>query len=452
VSTVPGLNISTSGLNAADVEMQAISDNLANAATPGYIAQTPEVAALGGGANAVGSGVAITGISLDYSSVLSTLMNTTSSAASQASASYQVLSTAQSLFQEPSSTGLGSQLSTFWSDWSAVETNPGSSAAYDSLVGAAQQVTESLNNLAGGLTTTANGATSQLDNQVSEVNQQLSQLAQLNAQAVAAHGAESGQNGIAEQQQSLVSTIASEIGGDASVGPTGAVTYKVGGINLVQGDNSATVALSGGTLVLTGTTTAVPVSSGTVAGLMSAIGTVAGWQSSLDNVATTLASTVNTQLAAGVSWSPVGSSTATSSPGAPMFSFNGAPGAATIEVAPAMVADPTTVAAGSSTASGPLDGSNAAAVSALSDSPSGADALYQALVGNVGSAVQAAQASQSSTAMAASQAASTASAAEGVNQNNQLAAMLSDQQTYEACAKVITTAQSMVQSLLQAVS
>ncbi len=454
--TMPGVSIAASGLNAASVEMQVVSDNLANAATPGYLAQTAETTALAGGANAVGSGVGVSGISVDYSAVLSALMNSTAGQASASSAAASVLSTAQSLFQEPSSTGLQAQLSTFWSDWNAVAASPGNAATYDSLVGAAQQVTASMNSLAAGLTTTSQDALSQMDNQITQVNQQLRQLSQLNQQAVAANGSGSGQNGITEEQQSLVSTIASEIGGSASVGPTGAVTYKIGGINLVQGVNASQLETAGTagstTIVLEGTTTAVPVDSGTVAGLISAMGTISGWQSSLDSVATTLASTVNSQLEAGVSWSPVGSSTATSAPGTAMFSFSGTPSAATIEVSPAMVADPTTIAAGTSAAAGPLDGGNAQAVAALSDAPSGADALYQTLVGTVGSAVQAAKASETATVVAASQAQSTASSAEGVNQNDQLVSMLNDQQAYQASAKVIVTATSMVQALLQAVS
>jgi len=454
--TMPGVTIAASGLNAADTEMDVISENLANASTPGYISQTAELTALGGGPNAVGSGVEVSGISIDYNAVLSSLMNTTAAASSSASATAGVLTTAQSLFGEPSSTGLQAQLSIFWSDWNAVATSPGNAAAYDSLVGAAEQVTESLNTLASGLETTATGAESQLDNQVSQVNSQLTQLASLNKEAVAANGANSGQNGIAEEQQSLVSEIASEIGGTASTTPTGAITYRVGGINLVEANNAAQLALSGSggatTLVLSGTTTTVPVDSGTVAGLVAAMSTVSSWQTSLDNVATTLANTVNTQLEAGVSWNPVGSATATSSPGTAMFSYAGTPSAATIEVSPAMVANPTTIAAGTSAGAGPLDGGNAAEIASLSDTPGGADAIYQALVGSVGSAVQAADASQSATATAAAQASSTASSAEGVNQNSQLVAMLNDQQAYEASAKVITTAQSMVQSLLQAVS
>ena len=454
--TLPGVSIALTGLNAASTEMDVVSENLANAATAGYLSQTTDLAPLGGGPGAVGSGVEVSGISVDYNAVLSALMNTTAGASASASASYQVLSTAQSLLQEPSSSGLQSQLSTFWSDWSALAANPGGVASYASLLGAAQQVTESLNTLAAGLATTSTGALSQLDGQVGQVNSQLKQLAALNVEAVAANGSNSGQNGVAEEQQALVSTIASEIGGSASLGATGSITYSIGGISLVQGANAAQISLSGSggttTVVLAGTTTVVPVDSGTVAGLISSLGTISSWQSSLDGVATTLAGTVNTQLAAGVSWSPVGSSTATSSPGTAMFSFSGTPSASTIEVSPAMVLDPTTVAAGASTTTGPLDGSNAAAVAALSNAPGGSDGLYQALVGSVGSAVQAAAASETSTGVAASQAAATASSSEGVNQNVQLVALLNDQQAYEASAKLISTAQSMVQALLAAVS
>jgi flagellar hook-associated protein 1 FlgK len=178
--------------------------------------------------------------------------------------------------------------------------------------------------------------------------------------------------------------------------------------------------------------------------------TLPAWQSALDNVAGTLASQVNSQLTAGVYWTPLGSSSATSSPGVAMFqsSSGGAVTAADIEVSPAIVANPGEVAAGSSASAGPLDGSNAQAVADLASSPSGADALYQALVGQAGSGTQAALAAQSVASQAASSAANSASASQGVNTNVQLTNLLQYQQMFSASAKVIGTAANMLNSLL----
>lgn len=471
--SISALGIALTGLDAAQSGMDAVSENLANASTAGYIAQTADLGTLAGGPGPVGSGVEVEGITLDNNPALTLLSQTAAAQAGQASALAQALQDAQAVFTDfpasstsattPSGNGLQSQLSTFWSNWAGVANSPGSLAARTSLVGSAQTVVDTLHSMSAGLGSAAQGAQTQLSQLVSQVNQQLGQLASVNEAVLAVAGTGGGgANALVEQQISLANNLASEIGATNTTSATGPMTLSVGGVTLVSAGSAASLAVSG-----TGTSTAisasggplsataaVPVSGGQAAGLMQAItATLPSWQSALNNVAQTLASTVDTQLEAGVYWTSLGSSSATSSPGIAMFqaSGGGTVTAASIELNPAMTANPATIAAGSSSASGPLDGSNAQAVSDLASSTSGAGSLYQVLVGEAGSAVQSAQASQSVTSQAASAAAAQASAAEGVNSNTQLTQLLQYQQLYESSGKVISTAASMFSSLLAAV-
>lgn len=477
--SIQSLDIALTGLNAAQTGLDAVSENLANASTTGYIAQTAEMGALAGGPGPVGSGVEVTDVALNSNPGLTLLAQATAAQAGQASSLAQVLQGAESVFTDfptsstsglssasatsPTGNGLQSALSAFWADWATVANSPGSLAARSSLLGSAGTVVDTLHSMANGLASAANGAQAQLSQLVSQVNQQLSQLASVNEQMLALSGTGGGgTNALTEQQISLANTLASEIGATNSTSSTGSMTLSVGGVTLVSAGQSAaltvsgtgattTISASGGPL---STTTALPVSSGQAAGLVQAVTSeLPSWQDALNNVASTLASTVNTQLEAGVYWAPLGSSSATSSPGIAMFqaSGGGVVTAGNIEVNPAMTASPVTIAAGSSSSSGPLDGSNAQAVSDLASSTSGADALYQALVGQAGAAAQAAQAQVSVTSAAASSAEAQASAAEGVNSNTQLTMLLQYQQMYEASGKVVGTAASMFSSLLASV-
>jgi len=263
---------------------------------------------------------------------------------------------------------------------------------------------------------------------------------------------------------SLATTLASEIGATNSTDTAGSMTVQVGGVTLVSAGQAATLTASGtpgaeqvtasGGPLPSGAATAVPVSSGNVAGLLTAINTdLPAWQSKLDTVAQTLASNVNTQLEAGVYWTPAGSPDATSHAGVAMFgaSGGGTVSASNIEVTSAVADDPTLIAAGSNTAEGPLDGSNAQAVSNLAGSASGADSAYQALVGQAGAETAAATTQASVASQAASAASSQASAQMGVNSNSQLTTMLQYQQMFEASGKVVSTAASMFASLLASV-
>jgi len=471
--SITALQIALTGLNASQTGLDTVSENLANADVSGYVAQTAELGSLAGGPGPVGSGVSVDAVDLDSNPALLLLSQSTAANAGAASSLSQTLQGAQSVFTDfpaastssTASSGLQSQLSTFWSDWAAVANSPGSSASRTSLVGAAQSVADTLHSMSSGLSSAAQGAGSQLDGLVGEVNGQLSQMASLNEAVLATRGSSGdGANALREQQLSLAKTLASEIGATNSTDTAGSMTVQVGGVTLVSAGQAATLTASGtpgaeqvtasGGPLPSGAATAVPVSSGNVAGLLTAINTdLPAWQSKLDTVAQTLASTVNTQLEAGVYWTPAGSPDATSHAGVAMFgaSGGGTVSASNIEVTSAVADDPTLIAAGSNTAAGPLDGSNAQAVSNLAGSASGADSAYQALVGQAGSEVAAATTQASVTSQAASAASSQASAQMGVNSNSQLTTMLQYQQMFEASGKVVSTAASMFASLLASV-
>lgn len=471
--SISPLDIALTGLDAAQTGLDTVSQNLANAAVSGYVAQSADLATLAGGPGPVGSGVQVAAVSLDTNPALLLLSQSTAASAGAASSLSQTLQAAESVFTDfpagstssTSSSGLQAQLSTFWSDWASVANSPGSSAARTSLVGAAQSVTDTLRSMSSGLASSAQGAQNQLSGLVSKINGQLSQMASLNNAVLATRGSSGdGANALREQQLALATTLASEVGATNSTDAAGSMTVQVGGTTLVSTDQAATltfsgtagseqISASGGPLPAT-PATAVPVSAGEVAGLLTAVNTdLPAWQSKLDTVAQTLASTVNTQLESGVYWTPPGSPTATSQSGVAMFgaSGGGTVTAANIEVSSAVANDPTTIAAGSGAAAGPLDGSNAQAISNLAGSSSGADSLYQALVGQAGSDVAAATTQATVTSKAASAASSQASAQMGVNSNVQLTAMLQYQQMYEASGKVVSTAASMFASLLSAV-
>jgi flagellar hook-associated protein 1 FlgK len=230
--------------------------------------------------------------------------------------------------------------------------------------------------------------------------------------------------------------------------PNGTVNVDVGGVTLVQGTWNDTIETHGGTgdmsLVAHASGATIPASAGSVSGQLAAINQyLPAYQSQLDTAANDLASTVNTQLAAGYT------ATGASGSASPLFQGSGAAG---ITVNAAVVANPQLIAA-SGTATLPdatNDGSNAQAMAELYNSPTGPDQQYQSLIQGLGSQVQAVNSQVQSQTSVANAAQENLQSIEGVNTNDEMVQMLTFQQAYQASAKLVSTVDTMMQSLIQA--
>jgi flagellar hook-associated protein 1 FlgK len=358
-----------------------------------------------------------------------------------------VLSQAQLAFQEPSSSGLSASLASFWQSWDQVASNPTSSAARQGVVDQAQTVVADLQQASQQLQTTVGNTQNQLASTVGQANTLLGEMADLNEQITTAKASGGSANSLIDQRNNVMNQLAADIGATGTAQPDGSLRVSVGGISLVQGSWNDTLSLeSSGTstqLVAQTTHLTLSASSGTTAGLLAAVNQyLPGYQSQLDTVANSLASLVNGQLAAGY--------TATGAPGQPLFTGSGAAG---IGVSSAIAADPTLIAAASTSTlpDASNDGSNAQTIANLFDAPNGPDSAYRGLVQTVGDQVSSVNnqvQAQTSVANAAQQ---NLQAVTGVNQNSELVNLMNFQQAYQASAKVITTVDTAVQTLLAAI-
>lgn len=442
------LNIAATGLIAQQAAMDTISENLANANTPGYISESPVlVANSGGDMLGVGDGVTVTGIEQNGDNLLQTSVLQSQGALSQSSALQQALQGVQNAFPEPNGSGIAADLSSFWQSWDAIAQNPSNSAPRAEVVDLAQNVATDFNQAAQQLANVEQNTQSQLTSTVTQTNTLLAQVASLNGQIVAAGGGTSA-NGLIDQRNQLMSQLATNIGAVGVPQSDGSLDVSVGGITLVQGNWSDTLQLTGaaGSMSLVSTTSgaSLPATAGTASGQLAAINQyLPSYQSQLDGAANALISTVNNQLAAGYT------ATGTSGSNYPLFAGSGAAG---ISVNQTVANDPSLIAA-ASTSSLPAatnDGSNAQAMAELYNSATGPDQAYQTFIQGMGSQVQAVNSqvqSQTSVSTAASQ--NLASVA-GVNTNDQMVQLLAFQQAFQASAKLISSVDTMMQSLIQA--
>ncbi len=459
-----GLSIAGTGLQAARDGMDAVAQNLANANTPGFVSEQAQITAspttdpLG-----IGSGAYVNGVAQASDAVLAADNLAASASSASSSALQQTLSTVQAIFPEPGSSGLAAQLSTFWSSWDSIATNPSLTAPRTEVVNQAQDLASTLNQEYAQLSQTATNTNTQIASVTSEVNTLFSQVASLNQSIVSSIASGSQPNALIDQRNNLVNQLGQDIGVTTRAQANGALDVYVGGFAMVQGNTADSLAVktSGAppttSLVSTLAGLAVPVSGGTIAGLLTAVNTkIPQYQSQLDTVATNLANTVNTQL--GVGWDANANTDVPAGTGvgpdgsAPLFTIPaGSTGAAAdIAVNAAVVANPQLLAAATSSTYGANDGSNAQAMAELGTAASGPDQAYRTFITNLGSDVQTIT-SQSQAQQSLSQSLQAAyQSVVGVNTDQQTVDMLAYQQAYQASAKVISTVDAMVQSLLAA--
>jgi flagellar hook-associated protein 1 FlgK len=457
------LAITQSALQSAATQIDVAAQNIANTNTPGYVEETAQPVPLPGGVDGVGSGVGITTITQATNTLLSANNNQAQGALSSLTSLQQIMTGLQDAFPlsqatdsagNPTSTGIAGQLSSFWSSWDGVANAPGQAAPRQGVIGAAQNVANSLNEASTQLNQLTGNTENQLTQQVTAANQLLSSIASLNAQIATANAATGGAAQLNDQQAQDVAQLAKLTGASTIQEQGGGLQVSINGITVVEGATAlrlavtSTVGASGGTTwgLQTNQGTPVNVQSGTTAGLVSGLNTyIPQYLSDINGVASNLVTTVNAQLASG--YDAAGTSGSVN----PLFVTSGTT-AGTIAVNPAVANNPNLLAASDTTgAAAANNGANAQTMAELANSTTGPDANYQTLIEQLGTSAQAVNNQVNSQAAVAQQTKSSLNAATGVNQDAELTRLLSYQQSYQAAAKVLTIDNTAVQALLSAV-
>ncbi|MDA8278605.1 MAG: flagellar hook-associated protein FlgK [Actinomycetota bacterium] len=455
------LYIGLSGILAQSQGLDTVSQNVANANTPGYTRETANLSDIVTPGTGTGSGVTVSSISQITSQFLQTTARVSSASQQAAQSYYSAVSTAQNYFQEPSPVGVNEQLSNLWNAFDTLSNQPNLTTARNSLLTTAGQLTTTLNSNSQGLINLYNTTVAQVGSQVDAINKQLAQVESLNQQIVQYQGG-SGANTLIDQRNQIINSITDAIGATVQTNSDGSVTLLSGGITLANTNMADTLSVSAATappMPATGTTpvsivsgltgATLPVTSGSIGGSLSALNvSLPKYSSQLDSFASNLATAINNQLTAGYGYA----STGTAPKGVDLFTAGSGTTitAQNITINSAVISNPNLIATATNNNS-PLDGSIASSVAALGSQPNPPDAQYTLAVAGVGLDVSTAK-STLGTATSQSQSASTALASvAGVNTNEELVKMVNYQNAYQASAKVIATVASIIQSMIATV-
>ena len=429
--TIPsftGLQTALSGLEASQAAIDTTGENISNANTPGYTRQRvttvesgslpiPALSQQGGGAD-LGTGVSISNVSRIRDQFLDIQYRAQNTQTSNANTNSSELQQVQTAINEPSSSGLQSVMSQFWSAWSSLASAPTSSAAKQAVLDAGQTLAQTFNSVSSQMATVQSQAAQQyatLTGANGQVQQDASQIATLNSQITQATQAGQTPNALLDQRDNLLD----DLSGLAQI----SVTNQSNGSVTVNFGDASTPLVNGSTVTWPQTlTSAAGGQLGALLNLSSSTGPIGQLQSSLDNVAGQVVSSVNAL-----------------QPSSPFFSGTSA---STIAVS----ATASSIQTSSSSSSG---ADLAQGVANLANGA--ADQSYAAFVGQVGGSVQAAQNAQSTAQAVLTAVSNQRQSVSGVSLDEEMTNLIQYQQAYQASARVMNAINSTLSTLMSTV-
>lgn len=468
-----GLEIGRRALDTSQLALDIVSSNTANVGTPGYsrqmavIQQTdpyapPSMSAPMGGQ--LGTGDMVASVNRVRNSYLDSQYWTANGQGSALNGLRDTLSQVEALYNEPTSSGLGQQMMAFFSSFNDLAANPESTALRATVLQTGQSLASQFQSLSGALTQVQTSLTAQVGTTVSQINSLASQISGLNKQIGASIAAGQQPNDLMDRRGALLDQLSGLVNIQVSAVPdpatgkdTGEVNVNVGGFSLVQ--EGATTALPStteepGTGLVTARGIQVPVSGGALYSMLQGSQQVAGYLSNLDTLASSLITNVNSIHQSGYG---LDGSTGTLFFNPPPAGGKGA--AASISLSQAVLNNPSAIAAATAPPAGqavaPGNGANAEAIAALATTPviggESLDAYYNAGVTQIGTASQQYQAQATNQQSVISQIDGQRTSVSGVNLDEEMTNMLQFQRAYQAAAQVITSADSMMYTLISSI-
>ena len=170
-----------SGLSANQAALSIISSNVANAQTPGYVAQSTNQVEVSSGS--FGSTVTTTGVNRALDVFVQNQLRTETSGGSYATQISNILGQLQSVYGTPGGAGtLETSLSSFTTALQSLSSNPGDSSAQSVALSAAQTLAQQLNTTTQGIQSLRTNVDQDIGSSAAQANTDMNQIAQLNTQ------------------------------------------------------------------------------------------------------------------------------------------------------------------------------------------------------------------------------------------------------------------------------
>jgi flagellar hook-associated protein 1 len=464
------LNSARQGMNAQQTAVQIASQNIANAKTDGYsrqrvelAAQLPTVFPYG----SVGTGVAVASITRARDSLLDATYRTDNASASGAQTTSDAMSQVQSIFGEPSDTGLSASLDAFWSAWSDLASDPTNVSAKGVVRQAGNNVANTLNSFASQLDAVDQNNRDAMNANVDQVNALTTQIADVNNRIVSAESGGQTANDLRDQRDLLVDKLTGIVGGQVVEHANGSVAVYTGGAMLVDDTTVKQLEMHDGqppTVTFAGSPSTIDGIGGTLGAQIDvSANRIPLVMSKLDALASGLVQTVNAIHSTGTVYSgnpPVGA------PAGNFFDQTNPPPtggdplmtARNIRLAPTLVGA-SDVAASGPGATGPGNNDVAMALAGLRSNPVTLTSLagtttatisdfFNETVGSLATDVSQAQDNATVQGTLASNAKTRRDSVSGVSTDEELISVIDHQHAYQAAARLVQVVSDMTDTLV----
>jgi flagellar hook-associated protein 1 FlgK len=453
------LTIGQSALMTQQKAIDITGNNIANVNTPGYSRQRLTIkqnSPVRIDNLTMSTGVtADVGIQRFYDQFLGAQLNGENENLGRWEAQKQALEKAELMFDDAESNGLSNAMSEFWNSWQDLSNNPSGVAERTSLVSAGQYLASTFNQTYNNLQDLQQDIDTHVTNIVGDVNDMVDRIAELNRKVVQVEVTGHNANDFRDERDQLVFDLSKLIDIQSFEDGDGNINVMVGnGKPLVDGTATwdLSTADSGGvqnifwessdstTVDITG-----QLNSGELKGWIYARDdAIEGYLSQLDTLAATIIGQVNPLHAAGTTLDSVITTN---------VNFFSGSGATDIAVNSAIEANTDLIAAAGAGEGLPGGNSTAVAIANLQSAAtmtgsSTFGAYYDALVGEIGADVQGANFNQAHQTTMVDNLSQYRQEVSGVSLDEEMVNLIQFQQAYNAAAKLITTADEMVDTLM----
>ena len=459
------LNVATRSLLTQQKAIDVTGQNIANVNTPGYSRQrvvmepsTP----INFEPGQMGTGVKAAEIQRIYDSFIGGQISGENSKLGQWEATESGLSRIELIFNESSGSGLEEAMGQFWAAWQDLASNPSGYPERTALLTRSQTLARTFNTMSANLEQIQRDYDQTIVGTVDEINGISRQIVDLNEKISQVEIAGQNSNDYRDQRDQLLKELSKLIDINTYENDQGQVTVMTAGGNpLVQSPYAYELSTttnaegfqdvvwmnrSGATIDITDS-----IESGELKGWLDVRdGFAQDYMDRLDELASTMIAEVNAIHQAGFGMT-IDSATGAPATGQPFFAGTTA---ATMEVDAAIAGDVNRIAASATAATVPGDNTNAIAMANLQGglTMNGAsttfDSYYSALASGVGSDVSNASANANYEDAMVSHLENYRESVSGVSLDEEMVNLVKFQHAYQAAAKLITTVDDMLNTVL----
>ncbi|UDY24088.1 flagellar hook-associated protein FlgK [Nocardioides sp. Kera G14] len=479
--TFSGLNTALSGLRYQQIALDVANNNVSNVDTDGYVRRRAVAAEVGGTGQSTlyatydghGDGVTTSAVQRMTDGLLDARVRRENGTLSYLTTQQTILDRVETAINEPGVDGINQAISDFNSSLQDLVSDPGGMAARQTVVAKADALSAAIRTQSDNVTQEASDQRTNAGLTVTQINDGASQLADLNKKIYTAQSNGSDVGDLEDQRDTIALNLAKLVGGVVTVAPDGRYNVNVpvaGGASsfaLVKGDTANQMSVqtdaTTGDLSYTVTDRATPPTtlatvdstqgnlSGQLGGITDVVnGTLADQKTALDAIATSLADQLNAQNAKGKDLY--------GALGGDLLSYDPADPAGTLAVAQTVVDDPNLIAASSTVTvdtsttpptyttdgSADLDGGNADALSLTTSITSD----YGSMVTSFGAKVSSLNSRVATQQTLTDQVEDEQQQQVGVNLDEETVNLVAAQHAYEAAAKVMSTLDSILDTLI----